>query len=169
MATECPALFNQPAKTGVEFRCATRDIDRRNIGLSERADALFRRFSGHAFGAVRSRIDVTVAAGLIAELADIDLKDCDPGGAKRKQADSIELRLEEGVARCSPEHLQLLRWGGEGVLLSKQGQRHICIRQKGSNLLRNRSPSAHRIDRHQRRVRKPQLTAAEIQSLSLPV
>ena len=169
MATERTSLLDKPTKVRVQFRCPTRDIDRRNIGLSESPDALLCRFSGHAFGAVRSRIDVTVPAGLIAELADIDLKDCDPGGAKRKQADSIELRLEGGVVRCPPEHLQLFRWGGERVPLSKQGQRHICVRQKGRNLLRNQSPSAHMTDRYQSRFWKPQLTAAEIQSLSLPV
>jgi hypothetical protein len=42
---------------------------------------------------------------LIAELADIDLKDCDSGGAKREQANMIELRLEGGATRCPPEHL----------------------------------------------------------------
>ena len=121
MATQCPALFNQPAKVGVEFRCSTRDIDRWNIGLSESPYALLCRFSGHAFGSVRPCIDVTVTTGLIAEFADIDLKDGDPGGAKRQQADVIELHLEGEAARCPPEHLQLLRWGGEGVMLSQQG------------------------------------------------
>jgi len=121
VATQCPALFNQPAKVGVEFRRSARDVDRRNIGLSESPDALLRRFAGHLFGPVRSRIDVTVPTGLITELADIDLKDCDPGGAKREQADVIELGLEGGAARCPSEQLQLLRWGGEGVLLSQQG------------------------------------------------
>ena len=121
------------------------------------------------FSPVRPRIDMTVPAGLIAELADIDLKDRDPGGTKRKQADVIELRLEGGAARGLPEHLQLLRGGGEGVMLSQQGQRHICACQKGRKLLRGRSPSAHMTDRHQRRFWKPQLTAAEIQGLSLPV
>jgi hypothetical protein len=60
-----------------------------------------------------------MSACLIAELADIDLKDCDSGGAKREQADVIELPLEGGAARCPSEYLQLLRWGGEGVLLSQ--------------------------------------------------
>jgi hypothetical protein len=68
-----------------------------------------------------------MSACLIAELADIDLKDCDPGGAKREQADVIELRLEGGAARCPTEQFQLLRWGGEGVLLSQQGQRHRIL------------------------------------------
>ena len=53
---------------------------------------------------------------------------------------SIELRLEGGVARCPPEHLQLLRWGGEGVMLSQQGQRHINVCQKGRTFLGTRSP-----------------------------
>ena len=64
---------------------------------------------------------MAVPTGLIAELADIDLKDGDPSRAKREQADVIELRLEGGAARGPSEYLQLLHWGGEGVLLSQQG------------------------------------------------
>jgi hypothetical protein len=60
---------------------------------------------------------MAVPTGLIAELADIDLKDRDPGSAKREQADVVELRLEREATRCSPEHLQLFLWGCEGVLL----------------------------------------------------
>jgi len=119
MATEGTSLLDEPAKVRVQFRCPTREIDRGNIGLSESLDALLSRFSGHAFASVRSRIDMTVPTGLIAEFADIDLKDRDPGGAKRKQTDLIEVRLEGGAARCSPENLQLLRRGGEGVMLSQ--------------------------------------------------
>ena len=46
---------------------------------------------------------------------------------------------------------------------------YLCVSGKGEILLRSRSPSAHMTDRHQRRFWKPQLTAAEIQGLSLPV
>ncbi len=109
VATQCPALFDQPAEVGVELWCPARDIDRRNIGLSERADTLLRRFAGHALGAIRACIDVTMSACLIAELTDIDLKDGDPGGVKREQAYAIELRLEGGTTRGPPEYLQLLR------------------------------------------------------------
>jgi hypothetical protein len=59
-----------------------------------------------------------MSACLVAELADIDLKDRDPGSAKREQADVVELRLERRTTRGSREHLQLFRWGCEGVLLS---------------------------------------------------
>ncbi len=99
MATQCPALFNQPTKIGVEFRRSACDIDGLNIRLGESANALLRRFAGHVFRPVRPRIDMAVPAGLIAELADIDLKHCDPGSAKRKQADVIELRVK-GKAAC---------------------------------------------------------------------
>ena len=58
-----------------------------------------------------------MSACLIAELADIDLKDGDPSRVKREQADVVELRLEGGAARGPSEYLQLLHWGGEGVLL----------------------------------------------------
>ncbi len=54
-------------------------------------------------------------------------------------------------------------------MLPQQGQRHINACQKGKTPLRGRSPSAYMTDRHQRRFWKPQLTAAEIQGLSLPV
>jgi hypothetical protein len=51
---------------------------------------------------------MAVATGLVAEFADIDLKDCDSSGAKREQADAIELRFEGGAARCLSEQPQLL-------------------------------------------------------------
>ena len=54
-------------------------------------------------------------------------------------------------------------------MLPQQGQRHINACQKGRTPLRGHHPSAHMTDRHQRCFWKPQLTAAEIQSLSLPV
>ena len=74
---------------------------------------------------------MAVPTGLIAEFTDIDLKDRDPGCAKRKQADSIELRLEGWAARGPPEHMQLLRGGGKGIMLAQQSQRHIRACQKG--------------------------------------
>ena len=61
---------------------------------------------------------MAVPTGLIAEFPDVDLKDGDSGAAEREQADAIELRLEWGAACYPSEQLQLLRWGGEGVLLS---------------------------------------------------
>ena len=60
-----------------------------------------------------------MSASLIAELANIDLKDGDSGRAKREQADVIELRLEGEATRCPPEHFQLFCWRCEGVLLSQ--------------------------------------------------
>ena len=70
---------------------------------------------------------MTVPTGLIAELADIDLKDGDPSGAKREQADSTQLCLKGRATRGPPEQLQLLRCGGESVMLSKQGQSHTIL------------------------------------------
>jgi len=82
MSTKGSALFDQPAKVGVKFRSPTRDIDCRNISFLEGLDALLCRFSGHTFGPIGPGIDMAVPAGLIAELADIDLKDCDSCGAR---------------------------------------------------------------------------------------
>ena len=70
---------------------------------------------------------MTMSAGLIAELANIDLKDGDPGGAKREQSDAIELRFKGWAARGCPEDLQLLHRGGEGAVLSEQGQCHRIL------------------------------------------
>jgi hypothetical protein len=62
---------------------------------------------------------MTMAAGLIAEFPDIELKDGDPGSAKREQSDAIELPLEGGAARRCCEPLELLSRGGERVVLSQ--------------------------------------------------
>jgi len=105
MAVESVSLFDQPAKIRIQLRCPACDIDRRNIGLRESCDTLFRRFAGHAFGPVRPRIDMAMPAGLIAELADIDLKDRDPGSTKREESDAIQQRLKGEVLPGAPENL----------------------------------------------------------------
>ena len=48
---------------------------------------------------------MAVLTGLIAQLADIDLKDGDSGGAEREQIDAFELSLKGGAARNPLEHL----------------------------------------------------------------
>jgi hypothetical protein len=76
---------------------------------------------------------MAMSTGLIAELADIDLKDGDPSGEKREQADSIQLCLKGRAGRGSLEQLQLFRCGGESVMLSKQGQSHTILLLNGES------------------------------------
>ena len=64
---------------------AARDINRRDVGRRERAEARVGSLAGHRLSAIRSGVDVAVSAGLIAELAQVDLKDADAGGAQRGQ------------------------------------------------------------------------------------
>ncbi|HEU0006566.1 MAG TPA: hypothetical protein VFS12_11300 [Terriglobia bacterium] len=77
-----------------------------------------------------------MSTGLIAELADIDLKDGDPSGAKGEQANSAQLRLE-GRATChSSEQFQLLHCGSKTVMLSKKRQSHTILSRNGENDLK---------------------------------
>jgi hypothetical protein len=64
---------------------------------------------------------MAMAAGLIAELADVDLKDGDSSGTKREQANPIELRLKGWRTRDGPKKLQLFCRRGEGAQLSQKG------------------------------------------------
>jgi hypothetical protein len=43
----------------------------------------------------------------------------------------IELSLKRRTARCLPKYLQLLCRGGEGILLSQQGQGHTITLLEG--------------------------------------
>lgn len=133
VATERPALFDQPAKVRIEFWGSPRNVDGGNVGLRQSLDTALRRFPGHTLGPIGPRINVTVATGLIAELADIDLKDGDPGGTKRAQADVIELGYEGGTTRRPSENFQLFQGGSERVMLSDQGQCHTVSLLNGES------------------------------------
>ena len=112
---------------------------------------------------------MAVTAGLVAELADIDLEDRNSRGMERFQACLIQLRFEREASTGLCQQLELLGRGGEGIMSSQQGQRHIRSRPKMNKSARKRSSSARMTDRQQGRLWKSQLTAAEIQGLSLSV
>src|SRR5262245_55469517 len=85
MASQPSRLFDQPSKIGIQFRCPAGDIDCWNIGLREGLDAKLSRVARHALDPLRSRINMTMLAGLVAELPDIDLKHGDPGCPQREE------------------------------------------------------------------------------------
>jgi hypothetical protein len=65
---------------GVELRRASRDVHGRDLGLSQRPNTELGRLSGHGFTALGTGIHMTVTAGLVAQLSDVDLKHGDAGG-----------------------------------------------------------------------------------------
>src|SRR5579883_621148 len=79
VAAERARLLDEPAKVRVQFRGAAGDVDNRNRSARQRGDTKLHRLARHLLAAIGARVDVTVFAGLVAELADVDLKDFDLG------------------------------------------------------------------------------------------
>jgi hypothetical protein len=60
----------------VHFGGASGDVYRRDVVFFQNGEAVFERFPAHVFGlSVGAGVNVAVGAGLVAELADVDLKD----------------------------------------------------------------------------------------------
>jgi hypothetical protein len=94
VAAKRAQLFDEPAEIWVEFGSATGDVHDGYVRFREGLDASFGGFARHDFAAGRAGIHMTVAAGLIAELADVDLEDGDACGRQREEASLGELFLE---------------------------------------------------------------------------
>src|SRR5258705_13197938 len=67
-------LNHQPPKRGIELGSAARNVQCRNAKPLNRIDNSLSSFSRHDFCSLRTCVDVAMLAGLITELADIDLK-----------------------------------------------------------------------------------------------
>ncbi len=79
--------LDQPTKVGVHLRSAAGDIHGLHRGQARQSiDTLVGGLGAHDFGARRRGVDVAVPAGLIAELANVDLKDGEPGAANLRRA-----------------------------------------------------------------------------------
>jgi hypothetical protein len=107
----------------IEFWRASGDVDSGDSSLSENLDAEFGDLSGHDLAAVGTGIDVAVPAGLIAEFADVDLKDGDAGCAKRLEPCFGKAGLERAAGRLVKD-AKLFFAGREGILAAEQRQRH---------------------------------------------
>jgi hypothetical protein len=66
-------LLNQPTKLRIHFRGTTRDVQGWNLRLGQHLDDSFRNLARHAFPSTGTSIDMTMSAGLITQLADVDL------------------------------------------------------------------------------------------------
>ena len=83
----------------MQLRRAAGDVDRVRRGLVERAKAGVDRFAAHhRVAAVGPCVHVAVAAGHVAQLAEVDLEDFEGGGRERVPIRALRERLVE-VAR----------------------------------------------------------------------
>ena len=70
-----PGLFNQVTEMGIHFGSAAGQIECLNAGTIHQADQGFRRFPSHVLTCLgRTRLDMTMDASEIAQLAKIDLE-----------------------------------------------------------------------------------------------
>ena len=76
------AFVHQVAEVRVELGRAAGDVDRGRRGAVERGEAQVDRLAAHHLGgAVGPGVDVAMAAGHVAQLADVDLEDLERGRA----------------------------------------------------------------------------------------
>src|ERR1051325_125443 len=102
-----PRLGDEVAKVGMELGRAAGEVDDGRIRPIERAQAgLDRLVAHHRVGAVRTGVDVTMRAGHVAELADVDLEDEERVGPERGPAGVRQRLVERGPAG---QHRQLRR------------------------------------------------------------
>ena len=108
VTAEPRAPFDEPAEMRVELRRAAGDVDRRDGRPPQHFDALRHRLAGHDLPPVGTRVDVAVHAGLVAELADVDLQDLDAGRTQGGQTAFVERLGEFARQREAAQRRQLL-------------------------------------------------------------
>src|SRR3989442_9547178 len=79
MRAERRAARDDLAEVGMQLGRPARDVERRDAGPLEEAETRLDHGARHHLGAIRARVDVTVAAGLVAALPHVDLEDLDLG------------------------------------------------------------------------------------------
>ena len=80
---------------GVQLGRAAGDVHHRDRRALQRREAELHRLAGHHLAPVGARVDVAMAAGLVAELADVHLEDRDLPRAERVEPDLAEGILED--------------------------------------------------------------------------
>ena len=111
----------------MQLRRAASDIDRVRRRLVKRAQTRIHRFARHhRVAAVGTCIDVTVAAGHVAQLAEVDLKDFEDGGSERVPAGAAKRVLE----RLAADHARIER----RQLLGRIRQRRAPRRERGRHI-----------------------------------
>ena len=91
------ALLDQPAKMRIELWGTTCDVHARDRASAKGFDALSGCLTRHDLGSIGACIYVAVTAGLVAELAHVDLHDLDGRGQQGPQPFRAEGRFEVGA------------------------------------------------------------------------
>ena len=86
MSSQAAGLLNQPAKVGIQFGRASGDVNLGNTRSFQCSNAFCGRLLSHHFHAIGARVDMAVAANLVAALTHIDLKDLNPRCKQRAEA-----------------------------------------------------------------------------------
>jgi len=94
---------------------AAGDVHDRDVGLGQGREAQLGRVVRHDLAPVRSSVNVAVVAGLVAELADVDLKYGDARRAQGVETDGAHLLLKGWDAVAGTENTQLLPGCGQGT------------------------------------------------------
>src|SRR5439155_15931225 len=93
----------------VELRSASGEVDRVGGRPVESSQARFDGVAVHVFAdAIRSRVDVTVAARHVAELPEIDLEDLDRRGPQRLAQPGVEAASAGGTRQVETRKRFLL-------------------------------------------------------------
>jgi hypothetical protein len=79
---------------------------------------LLHRRTRHYLAAIRAGVDMAVTAGLIAELADVDLQDLNARGLERQQPLAGEGLLERQM-RAVRQYAKLVHRLGQGMALTQ--------------------------------------------------
>ena len=113
VAPERAGAFHYPAEARIQLGCAAGDVHDRDIGLFQGGHAQLGGLARHLLGAVGPGIDMAMAAGLVAELADIDLEHTDAGGAQRRDAGVGEAIVEAAPGGGAGQDIELMLAGRE--------------------------------------------------------
>src|SRR5436309_9489151 len=119
VTAEASRLFDQPSEIRVYFRSSSGDVHGRYVGLCQSLNTGLSRLARHDLEAIRACVYVTVPAGLIAELADVDLKNGDAGGIERVQAGRAHALFKPGTSLGACQNAKLFSSRGERVLSGK--------------------------------------------------
>ena len=118
--SELAGLLDQPAEVRIHLGRSARDIHEGYPTPLDRIEAIPHGSPGHGFAAIRTCINVAVAASLIAELPDIDLKNLDALRREGRLFMSGEHLLKRQAMR---EEFALIRRRRERMIAKSQGPR----------------------------------------------
>ena len=89
---EFACLAHQPPEMRIEFGRSAGDVERRYLLTAKKVQDQVGDRTGHFFGSVGPGIDVTMDAGLVAAIADVDLQRFQLAAPDRRKSNLVEQR-----------------------------------------------------------------------------